>query len=202
MSFSIFDIRLYQCWLYFHMPYIFLLRSQKLSGLESVYTRDGKTMIYCCLVVRHCRRYFCSHLSEGYAFSWWSWMWVAIGSSRTELGENDGICWRRDPRDWQGRKFDSWHGVDCSFRLVWLLVRPWLVWHRLRYVCVVGRNTPPDLSLCRWSDIEGPISPLGSSVARFPGTDGLHVSLTRGMWGSSIERSGKRRMMRRVGEVR
>ena len=45
----------------------------------------------------------------------------------------------------------------------------------MRYVCGGGDDTPTVLSLCRWSDLEGSVSLLGSYVARCPGPDGLHV---------------------------
>ena len=55
--------------------------------------------------------------------------------------------------------------------------------------------------MCRQSDLEGPVSPLDSSVARCPVPDGLRVSLQRGIRGSCVGGSGQRRTMRGVGEV-
>ena len=55
--------------------------------------------------------------------------------------------------------------------------------------------------MCRQSDLEGPVSPLDSSVARCPVPDGLRVSLQRGIRGSCVGGSGQRRTMRGVGEM-
>ena len=74
-------------------------------------------------------------------------------------------------------------------------------WRRGCCVRVRGGNTPPGLSMCRRSNTEGPVSPLGSSVARCPGPDGLRVSPQKGTWGSHVRESGRRRTICGVGEV-
>ena len=56
----------------------------------------------------------------------------------------------------------------------------------MRCVHVVGGDNPLGLSLCRRSDLKGPVYPLDSSVARCPGPDGLDVSPQRGTWGSLV----------------
>ena len=58
----------------------------------------------------------------------------------------------------------------------------------MRCVCRRGGDNPPGLSLCRRSDPEGPVSPLGRSVGRCPGPDGLCVSPHRGIGAVTYER--------------